>query len=201
MVKYKNILNYKVLLILIIGIFISCENLNTDLPETNVNTYISGNNVVFPKGTKAIDIYNTIVFLFPNPDQYYSVTNGKFSYTRNPINNSTINESSTGLAYITESRTINGIKHIYTVHGPEINEHIVYFDLPASTITLTDTTTPTIMPADISIFFKWQRQTTNIWQNDEIGKTAYGMTVQMKNDGEIYNQNITTIPVEIRFTK
>jgi hypothetical protein len=188
----------------------SCKNLVTDLPKTDYNKYISGATVEFPKGTAAIDIYNTIVQLYPNQNQYYSAA-GNLEYTRIPINNKEIKgiENPTGidenpnglLAATKESRSFDQIKHAHTSYAPEVNEHAVYFSCPATTITLTNGTKVPVLKAEVKIVFKWQRQTTNVWQNDEIGKSPCIMTVEMKNNSVPYNLNITATPIKITFPK
>jgi hypothetical protein len=127
----------------------SCENLVTDLPTTNTNQFIdkpTQGMVTFPKGTKAIDIYNTVVALYPD-NGWHDVTNGSRKYIKTTYPNGLVNQS-------WESITFTKIKHVHTSTDPEINIHTVYLYSSDSDIK--------------EIIFKWQRQTTNVWQNDMI---------------------------------
>jgi hypothetical protein len=132
--------------ILIAGIvllFAGCENLVTDLPNTDTNKYISGNTVTFPRGTKAIDIYNTIAFLFPESE--YRDVNGEWEYIKTETDKD-------GLIIQTwQSVSFTKIRHSHSTRDPEINTHTVYLFTNEASIR--------------EIIFEWQRQTTNIWKN------------------------------------
>lgn len=125
--------------------FVACENLVTDLPETDVTQYISGNVVTFPKGTKAIDIYNSIVSLY-NGNEYHDVQNASWKYIKTTTSNGLTNQA-------WEPVVFSKIKHTH-IKSDEINTHTVYLWTNDSSVK--------------EIVFKWQRQTTNIWQNDII---------------------------------
>jgi hypothetical protein len=127
-------------------LFAGCENLVTDLPETDVNQYISGNTVAFPKGTKAIDVYNTVASLY-NDNEYHDVTNGNWKYIKTTNANGLINQT-------WESVIFTKIKHTHTNREAAINTHTVY-------LYSSDTSVK-------EIIFEWQRQTTNVWKNDAI---------------------------------
>jgi hypothetical protein len=62
-------------------IIFSCNNETVDfsLPETDTSLYILGNTVTFPQGTKAIDICNTILFIYSD-NEYHDITNGGWQY-------------------------------------------------------------------------------------------------------------------------
>jgi hypothetical protein len=125
--------------------FVACENLTTDLPETDVTQYISGNTVTFPKGTKAIDIYNSVTSLY-NDNDYHDVQNANWKYIKTTASNGLTNQT-------WESIGFSKIKHTY-IKSDEINTHTVYLWASDSNVK--------------KLVFKWQRQTTNIWQNDTI---------------------------------
>jgi hypothetical protein len=197
-------------------LLVSCDNLETDLPTTDVNKYITGSNVNFPKGTKAIDIYNTIVYLYPtNASQYQTVTSGTLKYMRNPINNTKIGgtDNPTGIdenpygAYnkIEETRSFTDVKHTRASSDPEIHDYIVYLNCPRVTnITLSDAagTQADLSATEIKLMFRWQRQTTNVHKNDELGKAILTMVVEgLSNNGTPYNLSLDAIPLEITFTK
>jgi hypothetical protein len=141
----------------------SCENLVTDLPTTNTNQFIDKPKqgmITFPKGTKAIDIYNTVVALYPD-NEWQDVTNGSWEYVKSTTTIMTPDGPVTTEAYGNVS--FSKIRHSHTSTDPEINIHTVYLD----------STYPADYPFSHStntreIIFKWQRQTTNIWQNDAI---------------------------------
>jgi hypothetical protein len=138
----------------------SCENLVTDLPTTNTSQFISGTTVVFPKGTKAIDIYNTVVSLCPD-NEWYDVTNGSWKYVKSTTTTMTSKGPVTTESY--GSVGFSRIKRIHTSTDPEVNTHTIYLD----------SSYPADYPFSHStnirdIVFKWQRQTTNVWQNDAI---------------------------------
>jgi hypothetical protein len=126
----------------------SCENLVTDLPTTTTDQFIdkSTGTVTFPKGTKAIDIYNTVVALYPD-NEWYDVTSASWEYIETDNSNGLVNQSWKSVAFIK-------IRHTHTSTDPEINVHTVYLYSSESNIK--------------EIVFKWQRQTTNVWQNDAI---------------------------------
>jgi hypothetical protein len=72
-----------------------------------------------------------------------------------------------------EKRPVAQIKHLHITYEPEINEHIIFLDCSATSYitTPTDSTSPetiNIPAQEITIVFKWQRQTTNVWQDDTI---------------------------------
>jgi hypothetical protein len=123
-----------------------CENLVTNLPETDESQYISGNAVSFSKGTKAIDIYNTVVHLYSD-NEYHAVTGGTWKYIKTTNAGGLINQT-------WESVTFTKIKHIHTSNGPEVNTHTVYLYSSDTSIK--------------EIIFEWQRQTTNVWKNEAI---------------------------------
>jgi hypothetical protein len=119
-------------------VFAGCENLVTDLPKTDTASYIVGNTVTFQKGTKAIDVYNTVVHLYPD-NEYHIIDNGSWEYIK------TDNSK--------ESVPFTKIKHTHTKRDSDINTHTVYLS--------SDTSVKELV-------FEWQRQTTNVWRNDPI---------------------------------
>jgi len=57
----------KPLIAIALALFLfSCDSdiVDMSLPKTDTMLYISGNTVTFPKGTKAIDVYNTVISIF-----------------------------------------------------------------------------------------------------------------------------------------
>jgi len=133
--------------ILAVGLFLSCENLITALPETDTHSFVSDNNtVIFPRGTRAIDIYNTVVSVFQG-GEYHDVTDGGWQRIRTAtVNGLPVQEW--------ETVAFNRIKHSHSVREPDVNTHTVY-------LYRDDTLTRRIV-------FQWQRQTTNVWQNEAI---------------------------------
>jgi hypothetical protein len=127
---------------------LACENIVTDLPETNTSQFISvGNLVTFPKGTKAIDIYNTVVSLYQDTE-YHDIVNGDRKYVKTTTD-------SDGLVHQTWGTvTFSRIKHTYSTSKSEINTHTVYLWTDDNNIK--------------EIVFEWQRQTTNVWKNESI---------------------------------
>jgi hypothetical protein len=204
-----------VFVLLFLGLIMAaCEDLNTELPVTDVTKYIDGDKIYFPIGTEAIDIYNTLVSLYPEQDKYYDVTGGIVEYNRPPINNLKVYidgkevDNSTGinenpddlLKAIREERIIDRIKHKHITHGPDVNEHIVYLHCPKSTIKINEdgTTTPSSIPeAEVKLVFRWQRQTTNIWQNDKLGSASYTVSTGMLLNNKPYTLYITATLIDI----
>jgi len=130
----------------VVLILISCENLTTDLPTTNTDNYISGDTVTFPRGTKAIDIYNTTVSIFTE-NEYHDITNGGWKRIKTTVvDDLPIQEW--------EIVNFNKIRHTHLKHESGVNTHTVY-------LYLDDTLSKQIV-------FEWQRQTTNIWKNEAI---------------------------------
>ena len=135
-----------VFILLTVCFILSCEDLISDLPKTDVNNFISGNTVIFPKDTKAIDIYNTVVFLYPDTEMH-NVTNA--SWKR--IKTITVDDLP---RQEWETVTFNKIRHTHSKHESGVNTHTVY-----------------LYEDDVctkEIVFEWQRQTTNIWKNEVI---------------------------------
>jgi hypothetical protein len=128
-------------------LFFSCDDLITDLPKTDTNKYINGNTVIFPKGTKSIDIYNTIVSIFPD-NEYHEVT-GEWKYIKTDTDNDGL------ITQTWQSVSFIRINHTHTIKSPEINTHTVRLYSSETSIK--------------EIVFEWQRQTTNIWKNESIG--------------------------------
>jgi hypothetical protein len=135
-----------VVLVVVLSVF-SCENPVADLHSTDTSKYINGNTVTFPKGTRTVDIYNTIVSLWTD-NEYHDVTNGSWKY----IETSTGND---GLITQTwKPVSFTKIKHTHTFHENDVNTHTVYLYSDDRNIR--------------EIVFQWQRQTTNIWKNEPI---------------------------------
>jgi hypothetical protein len=136
-------------LLLIAGIaflLFSCQNLTTDLPKTDTNKYVNGNTVTFPKGTKSIDIYNTVVSIFPE-NEYHEIT-GDWKYIKTDTGKDGL------ITQTWQSVSFTKIKHTHSIKSPEINTHTVFLYSSETSIK--------------EIVFEWQRQTTNIWKNDAI---------------------------------
>ncbi|GMO40119.1 MAG: hypothetical protein Pg6C_00840 [Treponemataceae bacterium] len=126
-----------------------CDNLVTDLPATDTNQYIAGYVVTFPKDTKAIDIYNTVVSLY-NDNEWHTVTAGSWRYIK-------ITESADIPPLISrtwDTVSFTKIKHTSASSDPEVHTHTVHLWTSDSEIK--------------QIVFQWQRQTTNVWQNEAI---------------------------------
>jgi hypothetical protein len=135
--------------LVLFSLLCSCENLVTDLPTTTIDQFIdkpTSGTVTFPKDTKAIDIYNTVVSLYSD-NEWHSVTSASWKYIKTVNSNGLVNQS-------WEPVTFTKIRHTHTLTDPEINTHTVYLYSNDSNIK--------------EIVFKWQRQTTNVWQNDAI---------------------------------
>jgi len=135
-------------LLLTIGIVCllgACENLTTDLPKTDTNAYITGNIVTFPKGTKAIDIYNTVSTIFPD-NEYHNIVNGEWKYIK------TEKDSDGLITQSWQSDVFTKIKHTHSKHESGVNTHKVYLYTSKTNIR--------------ELVFEWQRQTTNVWKND-----------------------------------
>jgi hypothetical protein len=82
-------------LVVFVGLLIfSCDNDTVDfyLPKTDTSLYISGNIVTFPKGTKAIDVYNTAISIFED-NEYHDISNGEWKYINTTNTNGLINQS------------------------------------------------------------------------------------------------------------
>jgi len=83
------------LAVILVCLLVACDNgtniVDMSLPETNTNSYISGNNVSFPKGTKAIDVYNTVEYIFPD-SEYYDVI-GSWEYIKTTNDNGLVNQA------------------------------------------------------------------------------------------------------------
>ncbi|ULQ60732.1 hypothetical protein K7I13_05530 [Brucepastera parasyntrophica] len=92
----------------------------TDLPKTDYSKYISGNEVLFPHETEAIDIYNTIVYLFPEQNIDHSVLNGKRHYVK-----TVTDEYGLSLETLEEVPFVS-LRHIHTASENDFNNHDVF---------------------------------------------------------------------------
>ena len=202
--------------LLILMPVLSCENLTTSMPETDISRYVSGTTIKFPNGTKAVDIYNTVKHLYPQENINHSLsTEGTFTFIRKTINNKFISglENANGI-----DETFNGtitqvpethdeiiyVRHEYQKDDPEISEYTVCFGYDNISITIAgdggSSQSTQITAGEIKLIFKWQRQSTNIWKNDELGKAECFISVEMKdNAGQIYTHKTGMIPFEIEF--
>ena len=134
-----------VVLLGIVSLLMACENLTTDLPETDTSIYVTGNMVTFPKGTKGIDIYNTVSTIF-HDNEYHDIANGEWKYIITEKDND---------GFITQtwqSASFTKIKHTHSRHESGVNTHKVYLYFSEANIR--------------EFVFEWQRQTTNVWKND-----------------------------------
>jgi hypothetical protein len=116
------------------------------LPITDTTKYISGKTAIFPKGTKAIDLYNSVVSLY-NDNAYQDVQKATWKYIKTTTSNGLTTQ-------IWESVAFSKIKHTHIKSDSEVNTHTVY-------LLASDTSVKEIV-------FQWQRQTTNVWRNDTI---------------------------------
>ena len=156
------------LIIGLVFVLSACEDLVTDLPNTNIGNYRYGSNEFkFPKGTATIDIYNCLmdVNFLNNSDR--TVSGSTYEITQEII--------LMGVKHTEQKkRNINKIKISYTETEPQIHEYIItlYFD-DGSTDFYNDIDQSGIPEKDklhyyCNLHFKWQRQTTNVWENDKI---------------------------------
>ncbi|AEF85353.1 putative lipoprotein [Treponema primitia ZAS-2] len=125
---------------------LGCESLVTDLPKTDIPLYQISGGYKFPENTPTIDIYNCLVGHGLNFGTEISAT-GTYAITRSSKLNGNL---------YTDTKTRNvlsvSIKHLEL--DPDINDHIAIFTFDDN--------------SKLEIHFKWQRQTTNVWQNDKI---------------------------------
>jgi hypothetical protein len=134
------------ILLFLAFVLFSCKNLVTDLPITETTNYIFGNTVTFPRGTKAIDIYNTVVSIYGD-NEYNDITDGIWKR----IKITTVD----GLPRQEwEMITFNKIRHTHSKHESGVNTYTVY--LYEDNVCTKE------------IVFEWQRQTTNVWKNEVI---------------------------------
>jgi hypothetical protein len=153
------------LFIWIFGILVfSCENLNTDLPYTNIEKYRISGGFLFPKDTNTVDIYNCLLVEgFLNNSEKDLLTGSQYSIIQNAILNG-VNVSNT------HTRNIAKIKITYTEKESEIHEYILtlFFD-DGSTDFYSNLSSQTNPETHLNCVFNytWQRQTTNIWKNDK----------------------------------
>jgi len=57
-------------------VFASCETPVSfpPMPETDTSLFVDGDTVTFPRGAVALDIYNTVAYLFPDSGKWHDVT-------------------------------------------------------------------------------------------------------------------------------
>ena len=113
-------------------VLLSCnEAMDKSLPKTNVDLFISGNSVVFPRGTSIIDIYNTITFLFQEADEWHYVSNGEWKSILTVINDGLINQTwqSNSFTRVRHTRTETRGFLVYSVYlCDNINSHRLSFN-------------------------------------------------------------------------
>ena len=71
--------------VMVFFFFFSCEHPAgfRSLPETDTSLFVDGNTVTFPQGTVARDIFNTVVYLFPDNEWHDVIgTWGAVPFTR-----------------------------------------------------------------------------------------------------------------------
>jgi hypothetical protein len=101
-----------------------CENLNTDLPKTDTSKYINDNKVTFPRGTRAIDIYNTVASLPTFSDNEYHDVTGEWKYIKT-------DKDKDGLTTQTwQSVLFTKIKHTHSKRDNEVNTLIQSIYIP-----------------------------------------------------------------------
>ncbi|MDR1869659.1 MAG: hypothetical protein LBQ82_06710 [Treponema sp.] len=74
----------KIVLFLFLAVFlvVACnEAIDINLPQTDTDQFISGNSVLFPGGTKAVDVYNTVSSIF-NDNEWHDITDGEWKYIK-----------------------------------------------------------------------------------------------------------------------
>jgi hypothetical protein len=95
------------LVISIVFILLSCNSeINNDLPTTDTSLFITSNMVLFPRGTKVVDIYNTVESLF-SENEYHEITDGEWKYIETTTTDGLINQT-------WESIQFTKIKHTIT---------------------------------------------------------------------------------------
>jgi hypothetical protein len=108
------------------GLIMGCDNniVDMSLPKTDTSLYISGNTVTFPKGTKALDVYNTVISIYLD-NEYYDVTNGEWKYINTTNTDGLVNQS-------WETVNFGKVRHTLTKHkthpnnSGEVHTHTVY---------------------------------------------------------------------------
>jgi hypothetical protein len=112
-----------VLTLSIVSLFLSCTEKQDylKLPETEKTQYISGKTVTFPKGTTALQIYDTVKYLSPD-NNILTVTNGNINDNKGTLNFDKIiyddNKDKTRYNYIVNFyNSSNFIIQYYTNYG------------------------------------------------------------------------------------
>ncbi|WP_062328670.1 hypothetical protein [Treponema endosymbiont of Eucomonympha sp.] len=151
----------------------ACEHLNTALPETDYTLYyVGGDKFIFRKDTPAIDIYNCLVYAGYPVNSSPQPATGTFEHTEQ----ATLNGK---LLSDTVSKDIQFAKLTYSEYAPQIHEYAVicYFDDDA-------------VPTKYRLCYKWQRETTNVWQNDKIASAEN--SAPLKDTTGLWQKNAIT---------
>ena len=92
----------------IVSLLMACDSETVDmsLPETDISLYKSGNTVNFPKGTKALDVYNTVISIYSD-NEYHDITNGEWKYIKTENTDGLVNQT-------WEAVSFNKVKHTLT---------------------------------------------------------------------------------------
>lgn len=144
----------KKLIILFFTVFVlaGCDftatDVNTDIPETDYSKFFTDgeDKCTFPKGTKAVDIYNCLVYKGITETESIS---GTYSFLLTE-EESTDNTQNT-------TKTIASVEVRTETDNPEIHRYYVTFFFENSDGNEDIT--------NIQFLYVWQRQTTNVWNN------------------------------------
>ncbi|WP_041611227.1 hypothetical protein [Treponema primitia] len=145
------------------SIILSCENLNTDLPNTDILKYQTPTGFEFPVNTETVDIYNCLISAGLNNNSENIITAGsKYEITQSAVLNG-INTTDT------KTRNIDKIQITYEESGPQIHEYgiILIFDDGSTDFYSYLPQAENKLTLHCHFYYKWQRQTTNVWKNDK----------------------------------
>ncbi len=161
--------NIFILICLTCLLTLSCENLVTTLPETDISQYKTVTGFTFPAKTKIVDVYNCLTTI--------GITNNEVrDITGNAVLRSSVILNDFHEYTDTQTRTVKRISVTYSEKEPEIHTYTItfYFDYSGTLSSDFNYEKNKTLPdnqkkmRNAEFIFKWQRQTTNMWQNDRI---------------------------------
>jgi hypothetical protein len=174
-----------VILFFCVSLVCACEHLYTILPETDIDSYRTDSGFSFPPGTSALDIYNCLSSvenkdITVTPEGYSCSLHvaGTLKHTVQATLNGVLQEPPS-----TDTKDIQSVKLTYSEYAPQIHESAVIVHFKDNT--------------EYRLCYKWQRETTNVWQNDKIASAENSAplkdTTGLWQKDEITSSDVLTI--------
>ena len=145
------------ILFLLIFLVIACnEPYDKRLPETDTSLFISGDTVIFPKGTKTVDVYNTVNSIFFD-NEWHDISNGEWKYIKTIYTDGLITQTWEAVSFSKIKHTKKDYRGyiIYTVHlyTDDSNIKEISFDWHGEWVVVGVSSSEQPIEGDISFIF------------------------------------------------